>query len=297
MTDKKQKSSLKVLEAVRRKLLDTGTRNRLVHVNRANSRANCLNVVAEHADEVFSILWGDRRKMRFKAMGEDGFTEGQETLRALPEADTPATSNRFTDGFLETPLGPEALARRLLRLATDARTAEEEQGLNILYLAIGFLTWRESLSSEVVRESPLVLLPVELVRNERASTFDIIAREDDLSTNLPLQERLRQDFGIQLPEVDETEELIPTNYFQSVREAVSGQAGWSIDEHGMQVGFFSFAKLLMHRDLDPSVWPVNAFSESELLRGLLVEGSRKVVRSSDPRISWMIFWTQRRSFR
>jgi hypothetical protein len=272
MADKKQKNILKVLEALRRKLLDTGTRNRLVHVNRAKSRANCLNVVGGHADEVFSILLGDRRKMRFKAMGEDRITEGQEALRALPEADTPANSNRLTDGYLETPLGPEALARRLLRLATDARTAEEEQGLNILYLAIGFLTWRESASSEVVRESPLVLLPVELVRNERASTFDIIAREDDISTNLPLQERLRQDFGIQLPEVDETEELIPTSYFQSVREAVCSQVGWSIDEHGMQVGFFSFAKLLMHRDLDPGVWQVNAFAENELLRGLLADG-------------------------
>jgi hypothetical protein len=29
----------KVLEAARRKLLDTGTRNRLVHVNRENSRS------------------------------------------------------------------------------------------------------------------------------------------------------------------------------------------------------------------------------------------------------------------
>lgn len=272
MGEKKQETVSKVLEAARRKLLDTGTRNRLVHVNRANSRANCLNVLNEHADEVFSILRSNGRKMRFKAMGQDKPAEGAETLRALPETDLPATSDRLTDGFLETSLGPEALARRLLRLATDARIAEEEQGLNILYLAIGFLRWRESATSEVLRESPLVLLPVELVRNERASTFDIVAREDDISTNLPLQERLRQDFGIHLPEVDETEKWLPTEYFTSVRDAVSGHPGWSIDGHGMQVGFFSFAKLLMHRDLDPSAWPVNAFAESELLRGLLADG-------------------------
>ena len=162
MSDAKEKTVSKVLEAARRKLLDTGTRNRLVHVNRANSRANCLNVINEHADEVFSILRVHGRKMRFKAMGKDKTVEGQEMLLATPEADLPSTSDRLTDSFLETPLGPEAQARRLLRLATDARTAEEEQGLNILYLAIGFLRWRESPSSEVVRESPLVLLPVLL---------------------------------------------------------------------------------------------------------------------------------------
>jgi hypothetical protein len=272
MFESKDKTVLRVLEAARRKLLDTGTRNRLVHVNRANSRANCLNVINERADEVFAILRGSNRKMRFKAMGKDKATDGQDMLLAFPEADLPSTSDRLTDGLLETPLGPEALARRLLRLATDARTAEEEQGLNILYLAIGFLRWRESTSSEVLRESPLVLLPVQLVRNERTSTFDIVVRDDDISTNLPLQERLRQDFGIKLPEIDETEDWLPLDYFAQVREAVSGQPGWSVDGDGMQVGFFSFAKLLMHRDLDQSTWPKDAFAESDLLRGLLADG-------------------------
>ena len=267
-----EKTVSKVLEAARRKLLDTGTRNRLVHVNRANSRSNCLNIINERADEAFSILRGNSRRMRFKAMGKDKTTDDEAMLLAAPEVDLPAGSDRLTDSFLETPLGPEALARRLLRLATDARTAEEEQGLNILYLAIGFLRWRESPSSEVLRESPLVLLPVQLVRNERTSTFDIVSREDDISTNLPLRERLRQDFGIQLPEVEETEEWSPSHYFADVLDAVSGQPNWSVDGDGMQVGFFSFAKLLMHRDLDPATWPVNAFTENELLRGLLADG-------------------------
>ena len=40
----------------------------------------------------------------------------------------------------------------------------------------------------------------------------------------------------------------------------------------MQLGFFSFAKLLMHRDLDPANWPTDAFSDNELLAGLLADG-------------------------
>ena len=75
-----------------------------------------------------------------------------------------------------------------------------------------------------------------------------------------------------MPEVDETEEWAPSSYFIKVQEAVSGQPGWSIDRDGMQLGFFSFAKLLMHRDLDPGTWPENAFVENDLLRGLLAEG-------------------------
>ncbi len=262
----------RVLEASRRKLLDTGTRNRLVHVNRANQRANCLNVINEKTDEIYNLLRVNAKRMRFKAMGKDKTDESQDILLASLDSDIATASDRLTDNFIETPLGPDALARRLLRLSGDAKTAEEEQGLNILYLAMGFLRWKESPSSDKQRESPLVLLPVQLMRNEKTSTFDIKCRDDDITSNLPLQERLKQDFGILLPDFEDLEDEPPSHYFEKVSEAISGQADWSIDADGMQLGFFSFAKLLMHRDLDPSNWPADAFTENPLLGGLLSEG-------------------------
>jgi len=35
-------------------------------------------------------------------------------------------------------MGPDALQKRLLKIAREAQTAEEESGINILYLALGF---------------------------------------------------------------------------------------------------------------------------------------------------------------
>ncbi len=87
---------------------------------------------------------------------------------------------------------------------------------------MGFLRWREAPGSQVLREAPLILLPVQLVRNDRSSTFDLMAREDDLTANLPLQERLRQDFGIQLPEIEEDDNWTPGDYLSLVQDAVSG---------------------------------------------------------------------------
>lgn len=278
MLDRSDRLTTKILDAARRKLLETGTRNRLIHVNRTNQRANCLGIINERSDDVFSLLRDEGKRLRFKATGRDRRKEEAEAddqfelLAFDAEAEAPTGPERYTDQFLETPLGPEAQARRLLRLAGDARTAEEEQGLNILYLALGFLKWRESSSSDIWREAPLVLLPVELVRNERTSTYDIRAREDDITTNLPLQERLRQDFGIVLPDIDEGEDWKPSAYYSQVKDAVSGQPGWAVDADGMQLGFFSFAKLLMHRDLDPASWPEGELTENELLSGLLAEG-------------------------
>lgn len=273
MSERNSSAITKILETARRKLLDTGTRNRLIHVNRANQRANCLNIINERSDEIFRTLRVEGKRMRFKAMGKDK-VEGSEDvmLLAAPDPELSGGAERYTDSFIETPLGPDALARRLLKLAHDAKTAEEEQGLNILYLAMGFLRWKESPSSEMEREAPLILLPVRLIRNERTSTFDIQSTDDDITTNLSLQERLRQDCAIALPEVEEADEWTPSHYFKLVADAVSGQAGWTLDADGMQLGFFSFSKLLMHRDLDTSTWPEDAFIDHPLLRGLLSDG-------------------------
>ena len=266
------KAIAKVLELSRRKLLETGTRNRLIHVNRANQRSNSLNIINEHADEIYSILRAQSKRMRFKAMGKDKTNGEDEMHLAVAESNLNADPNRLTDSFIETPIGPDALARRLLRLAGYAKSAEEEQGLNILYLAIGFLRWKESPSSDVLREAPLILLPVQLTRNEKTSTYDILCREDDITTNLPLQARLKQDFGIVFPEVEETEEWRPSQYYAQVIDSISGQSGWTVDADGMQLGFFSFAKILMHRDLNPDTWPNNTLSANELFKGLLTDG-------------------------
>lgn len=272
MTDLTPARLIAVLEESRRKLLETGTRNRLVHVNRENQRANCLNIINERSNDVFGILRVDGRKMRFKAMGKDRKIEDPELrLEEIVEEEV-VSKERYTDSVLETPLGPEALQKRLLRIATAAKTAEEEQGVNILYLAMGFLNWRESEHSEIERNSPLILMPVSLVRNERTSTYDVLCRDEDFTTNLPLQERLKQDFGINLPEVEEDDGWKPEDYFERVREVIASKEGWKIDNDGMQLGFFSFAKLLMHRDLAPENWPDGELDRNPLLKKLIAQG-------------------------
>ena len=61
---------------------------------------------------------------------------------------------RHTDDKLQTQLTSERLQKRLLKLFYDARTCQEEQGVNILYLALGFLKWYEADSSDRERQAP-----------------------------------------------------------------------------------------------------------------------------------------------
>jgi hypothetical protein len=263
-------SAKKLFDDVRSRLVETGTRNRLVHVNRAKTRGNVLNIVNERSDDVFRLLCSGKT-LKFKATGKDKSDKGDDDV-VLAAIDEEIGEVRYTDNLLEVRLGPDALQKKLLKIQREARTAEEESGVNLLYLALGFLTWFEDPSSKIAREAPLVLVPVELVRNAKTSTFDIKIRDDEFPTNLPLQQRLKGDFGIELPDVENEEDWAPSAYFDEVRDVISGSERWSVDNDAIQLGFFSFSKLLMYRDLDAKSWPEDALTEHDLTRGLLWEG-------------------------
>ncbi|MFB9244707.1 DUF3320 domain-containing protein [Massilia antarctica] len=261
---------VRLFNDTRKRLVETGTKNRLVHVNRANARGNVVNMVNERSDDVYAIL-SKKKTMRFLGIARDR----EDDKTGVPLADVGQEgfdTDRATDEQLETRMGPDALQKRLLKIAREAQTAEEDSGVNILYLALGFLTWFEDKSSAVGREAPLVLLPVELVRNQRTSIYDIRSRDEDVITNLPLQQRLKDDFGIQLPEIEIDEGWAPSSYFKQIDELIVSQKNWKLDRNGIQLGFFSFSKLLMYRDLSIEMWPEGAIADHALTRGLLYEG-------------------------
>lgn len=256
-----------LLDGLRKRLVDTGTRNRLIHVNRNAKRANVLNIVHERSNDTYDLLRVKERKMRFRA--RDGDESDPEPNGVLLLLDETASKSNHRDAYLETELGPQTLEKRLLKLKHDSDIAEEEQGANFLFLALGFLRWYEDDRSEVLRESPLVLLPVQLTRLQRGFTFNLTVRPDDMTTNLPLQERLKGDFGILLPEIDDSEEWTPEAYFDQVADFIRGKDRWGIDRDGMQLGFFSFAKALMYRDLVEENWPKDGLTNNPLVQGLL----------------------------
>lgn len=260
---------VKLFDETRKRLVETGTRNRLVHVNRANTRGNVLNVVDERSDDVYTLL-SDGRTMRFATSKHESVEDG-ELFDLATSGRHDFDDARHSDNRLGTRLGPDTLQKQLLKIAREAQTAEEESGVNILFLAMGFLTWYEDKTSSLPREAPLVLLPVELRRNSRTSTYDIRARDEDMMTNLPLQQRLLDDFGIALPDVEIGERWKPSDYFGLVNAAIGAHDRWTIDQDAIQLGFFSFSKLLMYRDLDTSAWGEDGLVGHALTRGLLYE--------------------------
>jgi Protein of unknown function (DUF4011) len=259
----------KLLAEARRKLIETGTRNRLIHTPRGAKRSRALTITGNASNDVFVNLVRENKPLRVLAAQEIADMQRDAATPETPRLVTPRTSD---PNGLQTSLLPGLLHKRLHDMQRDAKTAEEERGVNILFLALGFLRWYEDEESGVPRDAPLILLPVSLVRDAKRSTFDLKLREDDIATNQALQERLRGDFGLALPDVAETDDWQPSSYFDAVANAVAAKRRWSIDANAIELGFYSFSKLLMMRDLEPGNWPDNALVAHPLLRGLLGEG-------------------------
>ena len=269
------------LERSRRDVLDLSLRNPLLNFRPSKRRG--LEVVDELSRELFRIVVQNGRVMYFLAAPEEGAaTEGRVApdegaapkgpvtpdegvapdvpaellaLLAQPAADPNGAAARHTDNKLQTALPLARLNLRLRETARQARLSIEEQGVNILYLALGMLRWYESDGSGVERRAPLVLIPVRLTQASVRASFKLAWTGDEIEPNLSLEAKLKQDFNIRLPEMPSEDDLDTDEYLASVERAAARQPRWSVERNEVHLNFFSFSKLLIYKDLDPESWP------------------------------------------
>lgn len=169
---------------------------------------------------------------------------------------------RSGDPFYPAPTGPVApyvvpgdlrsdgtameLQRRLGNLRRRTKEWQDEQGLNVLFLALGFLQWIDQ--DGVPAAAPLLFLPCRLERSSPREPFKLFLSDDeDIDTNPTLGVRLAE-FGFQLPEFD-TEEGSLSSYFGSIRSMVKQRPEWSVKEEAY-LSTFAYSKLAMWRDLE-----------------------------------------------
>jgi len=275
------------LEVGRKELLDLGLRNPLINFR---DRTKQVKVVDETSSEIYRLLVIEGRKLSFESLPENKAKEvyeqesGQaekfnsedwESVFAQPEDDfeNGPVADRHIDNKLQTSLRSEKLQKNLVSIYNDSKTYLEEQGVNILYIALGFLHWFEAPSAKEPRRAPLILIPVELSRASAKKRFKVSYTGEDIGDNLSLIEKMHSEFNIDFPKIEEAEDLDLDNYFNSVSKAIRGDERWEVQKNEMTLGFFSFGKFLMYKDLDPEHWKANINGEGfSVLEGLLTNG-------------------------
>ena len=199
--------------------------------------------------------------------------------RELAEKKTTRSVESIQDLKLQTSIPAESLQKKLLDVYLFARLAQEEQGVNTLFLVLGMLTWREADASDhdKPRRAPLILLPVALDRSSARDRFRLRHEGDDPEFNLSLAEKLKADFNVELPRFGDNggdeADFDPAQYLDSVTAAIADKRGWGVERDSAAIGFFSFGKFLMFRDLAEENWPDGMKpSEHPLMRALLIDG-------------------------
>ncbi|WP_298375646.1 DUF3320 domain-containing protein [uncultured Bradyrhizobium sp.] len=261
------------LLADRKALLDLGTRNRLINIPLRTKSIRAIEIVDEKTPEVFRLL-GEGKRLTF--LPADAENSDEDAVASQSELQQPVETGpqaRHLDKRLQTKLSPEGLQKRLLDIWYDARTLEEEQGVNILYLALGLLKWFEDEKSDVERLAPLVLLPVRLERSSAADRFHLVSRSEPPSPNLSLQAKIDGEFGLKIEDFGDEDDVDIASYLSGVAETVASKSRWEVRPDAMVLGFFSFSKFLMYRDLDPENWPTDgSLDRHPSIKGLLQDG-------------------------
>ena len=267
------------LDRIRTRLLDLTNRNKLLNFRHSN--ASSLGVVDVHVDAVFRRL-RDNERLTFQPVPTPE-PDGVEAPTAKDYADELGWNTSFdlaavTDNEDSQSLRvlhyPEPLDTVSRKIASAAKTAIEETGANMLYLVFGFLEWYESDDSKQPHLAPLVILPVTIERTGgkgKAIEAVIEYSGDDLESNLSLVEKMRRDFGLEIPLLEDDD--TPEGYFENFADILKIKKRWSVRRQ-ITLALLSFGKLLMYRDLDPKTWPAgHSIAKHPLVRELF-EGSK-----------------------
>ncbi|HEX2697228.1 MAG TPA: DUF4011 domain-containing protein, partial [Anaerolineales bacterium] len=141
------------------------------------------------------------------------------------------------------------LNRVMYNLRYAGRTVQEEQGFNILYITFGMLKWKDTHNSEF-SQAPLILVPIQIDRENSLSPYKISMAEEDILVNPVLQTKLAKDFAFQFPEVTNEitkEQLV--EFLSMARERVQPFEGWQILEK-TTLGAFNFLTQSLIKDFE-----------------------------------------------
>ncbi len=252
----------KEFKNLRKELLDLTLRNQLLNFK---TRAKTITITNQSPTNLFQTLVLQENKMYFVANKKDKKEDKSSVWDHIP-----FDFSKFSEGDkkLATDLTPKELQKRLYYINNQAKTMLQEQGYNILYLAIGFLEWKDKTKPRQVNKAPLVLIPVSMERKKVGESFNLEWTGEDIQTNISLKAKLLE-AGIELPsfEFKRYGEVID-HYIASVRRAVSRMDGWKVNSD-VALGFFSFTKFVMYNDLNPDAWAENVdLTKNELIQAI-----------------------------
>lgn len=255
----------KKLEKWANQLLDLGKRNALVAFK--DTKHSTLEALSPDAGEIYTRLMNGGALEAFKGKNEEDEIGAPDKKVLLSREEylaryMPLMKKQRQVLFYNALNTPGETLAHLTR-----RTKEflEETGVNVLYLAFGFIRWHEESDASTIFRAPLLLVPVQSSQESLLEPFIIKATGDDDIVNPTFAYLLSSEYGITLP--DHGEESL-AEYLAKVSSLLS-PLSWEVTGE-VKMGIFSFQKLNMYRDLHDHE---PAILSNETVQGLLGEAA------------------------
>ncbi len=248
-----------------RRLLDLSLKNALLNFNPAK---NALHILSADLNETYAAL-EEREPFALlektsdvrAVLPQDPYFGGKKGLSVLSELIRVELKNKRLRAFSEK----NEMTDILRFLGKKAKTAEEEAGANVLFLAFGFLKWYEAESSEA-KYAPLVLVPVKISVGKGGKGFSLTVTEEETQFNSTLLEFLLREFKIDIRGLENISGGIRiSEILAMVRMEILNMARWDVLDEVYLAGF-SFARFAMWNDVRKNI---DKFRKNGLVRSLL----------------------------
>lgn len=240
----------KKLDRWAEKLLDIGKRNNLI--NFKDTKSSSAEVLFPECDAFFSKCSIGRTfevydpQIADDELEDDGDQPIQDEEKKLSRSEykdlyTPRIRG---ERLLVYALTPNPLTA-VKNIAKKAKEAQDETGINVAYLAFGFVNWKEDEKSDIFYRAPLLLVHVNIITKSLVDPIKIEISDDDVVVNPTFSYKLKSEYGITLPDYEDEDTL--ESYFSKVSKEVE-KLGWEILNE-CKLGIFSFLKINMYEDL------------------------------------------------
>jgi very-short-patch-repair endonuclease/transcription elongation GreA/GreB family factor len=172
----------------------------------------------------------------------------------LPVADAEADDERFDDLALQTLLLPATLQSRAGRIYSKARMYREERGLDVVFLAVGYLEWSlpDADPDKDAFKSPITLIPLILDR-ERSPEGEIytVRQQAGLHFNPVLSHKLKNEAKLDINEIlecFEADSIDIESAFEMIANKKPKRMRWTVKRQAT-FGVYPFQGIDQYYDL------------------------------------------------
>lgn len=197
----------------------------------------------------------------------------------LPLPSVATDDDRHHDNELQTLLLPKTFQSRISRILSKARMYQEERGLDVVYIVLGYLKWTLPNAEKLDEfKSPILLLPVTLTK-QKSSEGEIysVTKLSDPLLNPSLDHKLTVEARLDLSRVKslvETDHIDVERLFEEIQALNPRNMQWTVQREA-SFGIYPFQGIELYHDLDTQRAD---FSEFPIVSELMIG------KGSDPSI-------------